>query len=209
MKAKLFLLTTIVTILCGCDTPQTLENTKYAFFIFRYVDESYKELIITDGSKNHSDGYFKIINGIANYPKRYRNEPYYSADKWSLNPEKYTFDICELATEEKLLSFHSRYYTYFPYTNIFPFYSSPVVIRDGKWENICDVNPFELPILGDANSIYSEIRFFEISSLEKITGKKRNEMTIDDIEKAVNNVIDDGKLDKYSKTYNNMWASTK
>ncbi len=207
MKTKIFILATFVTILCGCDTRQTLENVKYAFFIFRYADESYKELIITNGSQNHSVGYFKIINGIANYPKRYRDEPYYSAEQWYKNPEKYTFDICELATNEKLLALHDGYYSYFPYTNIYPSHSTPISIRNGKWENICEVNPFELPILGDANSIYSEIRLFEITSLEKITGKNRQEMTIEDIEQASNNVIDDGKLDKYSVKTTGMWES--
>ena len=64
-----------------------------------------------------------------------------------------------------------------------------------------------MPILGDANSIYSEIRLFEITSLEKITGKNRQEMTIEDIEQAINNVIDDGKLDKYSMKTTGMWES--
>lgn len=32
-------------------------------------------------------------------------------------------------------------------------------------------------------------------------------MTIDDIEQAVNKVIDDGKLDKYSTKVYNFWES--
>ena len=55
--------------------------------------------------------------------------------------------------------------------------------------------------------LYSEIRLFEIQSLEKITSKSRKEMTIDDIEKSINKIIDEGKLDKYSRIYHNMWRS--
>lgn len=209
MKTKLFLLATIVTVLCGCDTPQTLENRLYAFLIFKYTDESYKELIITNNQLNHSNGDLKVIDGVANFPKRYRNEPYFSGEQWAKNPEKYTFDICELAIEEKLLSLHNGYYTYFPYTNIHLVNGYPAVIRDGTWEELCDINRLDLPILGDANSIYSEIRLFEITSLEKITHKNRDIMTIEDIEIAINDVIDHGQLDDYSISYNNMWSSRK
>ena len=45
---------------------------------------------------------------------------------------------------------------------------------------------------------FKEIRVFEIRSMERLTKKTRTEMTIDDIEQAVNKVIDEGKLDKYS-----------
>ena len=201
MKTKLYFLFVIAfaAILCSCDTQETLEATKYSFCIFQYADDSYKELIITDGCQNKEDGFCKIINGILNFPKRYRNEPYYGVrDRISENPEKYTFDICELATEEKLLALHGNYFTYFPYTRLDPGNESPVVVRDGKWSRICDINPFELPVLKDSKSIYADIRSFDIRKLEKLTGKSRKVMTIEDIEMAINKVIDDGKLDKYS-----------
>jgi len=188
-------------LLCGCDTTEVMERQEYAFNIFRFKDDSYKNLIISvDSEKDTISPYFngpKCINGIWNYAKRYRNEPYYGLkENLPKNPEKYTFDICELATEEKLLALHDNYYTYFPYSIITG--DGLPVVRDGKWEEICDVNPLELPKKCNVEAIYSEIRFFEITSLEKITRKKRKEMTIEDIEKAINKVIDEGKLDKYS-----------
>lgn len=121
------------------------------------------------------------------------------------DPQKYSYDICELATEEKYLSLHSGYYTYFPYTSIVEY--EQCVVRCGKWDSVCACNPLGLPIMGNASMLYSEIRLFEIQSLEKITSKSRKEMTIDDIEKSINKIIDEGKLDKYSRIYHNMWRS--
>ncbi|MBP5304070.1 MAG: hypothetical protein J6Z00_04210 [Clostridia bacterium] len=43
--------------------------------------------------------------------------------------------------------------------------------------------------------------------MEKITHKSRKEMTMDDIEKAINKVIDDGELEKYSKKVTDITAS--
>lgn len=203
MKKRLLLLLAITAMLCSCDPIWVLQDKEYSFFIFRYADETNKELIITTVLSHDSTG--QAIKGICDFPKRYKNEPYYSGEKWAQEPEKYHFDICELATEEKLLTLHDGYYTYFPYTNINR--ASEDVIRNGKWENICDSNPTELPILGDASSLYQEIRSFEIRSLEKITGKSRKEMTIDDIEKAINILIDKGQLDTYSVKVSNMWRS--
>lgn len=64
-----------------------------------------------------------------------------------------------------------------------------------------------LPIVGSVNSIYKEIWHFDIYSIEKLTGKSRKEMTIDDIENAINIVIDQKKLEKYSTRVYNMWMS--
>lgn len=211
MKAKLFYILSLAAILCACDTPSLIEKKNYAFFIFRFTNEANKELIITcPTSENReivdSTSGIGLINGIHNCPKRYKNEPYYCLrDSLSQNPEKYIFDICELATEEKLLTLHDGYYTYFPYTAIIDY--DQCVVRDGKWESVCESNPMQWAIHGSANALYKDIRLFEIQSLEKITGKSRKEMTIDDIEKAVNIVIDKDKLDKYSRKCNNMWMS--
>ena len=207
MRNKLFIIIAFYTIfLCGCDSKDKLEGVHYFFFIFRFCNDADKELIITTPAEDYSDSAgFGIINGIYNFPKRYRNEPYYNREQWLQDPEKYIYDICELATEEKLLALHDNYYTYFPYTCIQE--QELCVIRQGKWDSICSVNPLELPILGQANSIYSEVRLFEIKALEKLTRKKRKEMTIDDIEKAVNKVIDEGKLDKYSTKTSTIWRS--
>ena len=208
MKKKLLFLCVVAMLFCSCDTIQLLEDKQYGFYIFRYTDVANKELIITSplGSRIDSSG-LGVINGIYNFPKRYRNEPYYGCERWAKNPEKYTFDICELATEEKLLALHDGYFTYFPYTNINT--ANEDVIRDGKWENLCDGNPLELPVLGEASSLYKEIRLFEIRPLEKITGKSRKEMTIEDIEAAINKLIDEGQLDKYSTKVSNIWGIKK
>lgn len=209
MKKKLLFIVALVAILCSCDTPQTLEDMNYAFFIFRFKNDENKELILTSVLGNEILDQVSgaaVINGVYNYPKRYRNEPYYfGSERFQENPSKYVFDICELATEEKLLALHDGYYTYFPYTRIIDY--DQCVVRDGKWENLCNSNPLDLPILGNHSTLYKEMRLFEIRPLEIITGKNRKEMTIEDIEKAVNKLIDEGKLDKYSKTCNNMWAS--
>ena len=94
MKRKLLAILTFVSILSSCDPPQLLEDKQYSFFVFQYTSESNNEWIITNPY---------IENGVYNCPKRYRGEPYFGAERWSQNPEKYTYDICELATEEKLL----------------------------------------------------------------------------------------------------------
>lgn len=61
----------------------------------------------------------------------------------------------------------------------------------------------DLPVKGSVNELYKEVRHFDIYVLERMTGKGRKEMTIDDIEQAINKVIDDGKLEKYSvRCYN-------
>ena len=206
MRNKLFIIIAVITIFSSCDSVALLREKDYSFFIFRFCNDADKELIITTPAEDYSDSAgFGIINGIYNFPKRYRNEPYYNREQWLQDPGKYIYDICELATEEKLLALHDNYYTYFPYTCIQE--QELCVIRGGKWDSICSVNPLELPILGQANSIYSEVRLFEIKTLEKLTRKKRKEMTIDDIEKAVNKVIDEGKLDKYSTKTSTIWRS--
>lgn len=205
MKTRFFILICFAIFFCSCDTPETIDSQRYKFCIFRLKNEMYKELIIT-GNANVSEGYFRTINGINNFPKRYKEEPYFGSARWSQAPEKYTFDICELATEEKLLALHDGYYIYFPYTGLSGDGSS-IVVRDGKWDTICSCNPLELSALGESNSIYSEIRLFEIKPLEKITKKSRKEMTIEDIEKAINKVIDDGKLDQYTITTTTIWDS--
>ena len=197
MKNGIAFLLGIVTMLCSCDTRKTLDEQRYSFCIFQYVNEADSNLIITGNSELPFSNGMGVINGIYNYPKRYRNEPYFGSGRWARNPEKYTFDICELETEEKLLPLHGNYYTYFPYTTLSG-EGSMVVVRNGSWEQVCDTNPLDLPIIGDANSLYKEIRVFEIRSMERLTKKTRTEMTIDDIEQAVNKVIDEGKLDKYS-----------
>ena len=216
MKNKLLFLITCAIIVSSCsDKIEKLREMEYAFFIFRFSSEANKELIITcpcleDIHVIDSTAGFGMFHGIYNFPKRYRNEPYYAALRWTQEPEKYSYYICEFATEEKLLALHDGYFTYFPYTNLIE--NDFCVVRDGKWNDICNCNPLDLPILGSPSTssplfFYKEIRFFRIGSLEKITHKSRHEMTIDDIENAINKVIDEGKLDKYSKTYNNMWAS--
>ena len=209
MKKELLFLCVVAMLFCSCDTIQLLEDVKYSFFIFRYADVANKDLIITSSQelKSEQDPYgLGVINGIYNYPKRYRNEPYFGKERRAKNIEKYTYDICELATEEKVLALHDGYFTYFPYTNINN--NGDDVIRDGKWENICDGNPLELPELGKASSLYKEVRLFKIRPLEKITGKSRKEMTIEDIEEAINKLIDKGQLDKYStKVYTVMLQS--
>ena len=208
MKTRLLFLCVVAMLFCSCDTIQLLEDNRYSFFIFRYADSANKELIITSqagrqAAQTDSFG-LGVINGIYNYPKRYRNEPYYGCERWTKKPEKYSFDICELATEEKVLALHDGYFTYFPYTNINT--ANEDVVRDGKWENLCDGSPLELPVAGNAGSLYREIRHFEIRPLEKITGKSRKEMTIEDIEEAINKLIDEGQLDKYSTKVSDIWG---
>lgn len=210
MKTKLFLIMAAATLLSSCaDRVQTLYDNDYAFFIFRYKDDASKELIITqevESSNDTIDARCRSINGIFNYPKRYRNEPYFGSNRWGQNPEKYTFDICELATNEKVLALHGNFYTYFPYTNI-NCKGSKDVIRKGNWSSICEKNPMKMEIVGSADAIYSEIRFCEIQALEKITNKSRKEMTIDDIAQAVNKIIDEGNLDKYTTVYTSIHGS--
>ena len=201
MKNRLLFLIAFAAILCSCDTPALLEAKQYAFFIFRFADEADKEWIITC-PVSESLPNPQITNGIHNFPKRHHNKPYF-ADKGNFD----SFDICELATEEKLLAMHDGYYTYFPYTCIVD--GDMCVVRDGKWETLCDVNPLDLHERGSANGIYADIRSFDIRSLEKITHKSRTEMTIEDIEQAINKVIDEKKLDKYSIKCYNMWKSYK
>ena len=199
MKTKLLLFLALVSIsFVSCDSTRKLESVRDTFIIFRYVDESYKDLIITVDDGTLEDGY---INGIRTYPKFRKEEPFYRPQAQNKEEylEKYSFDICELATEPKVIALHDHYYLYYPYVGIRG-NGEHVSVRDGKWEDICNVNPLELPILCDAESIYSEWRGFEGLVLDKLTKKKRDKMTIDDIVNAINKVIDEGKLDKYSHT---------
>ncbi|MBO4689716.1 MAG: hypothetical protein J5621_02460 [Paludibacteraceae bacterium] len=211
MKTKRFFALMFVALLYSCiSSYQASVDARYVFQIFRYTDEANKELIITTPDPFVNPGSpATFASGIINFPKRYRDEPYffYESERWEQNPEKYIFDICELATEEKLLALHDHYYTYFPYTGLRQ--CDKDVVRDGKWSDLCSTDPLTLPVVTSANSLYSEIRMFEIRTLEKLTKKKRDEMTIDDIEKAVNKVIDEGKLDKYSVKVDTFWASWK
>ena len=192
----------LAAFFCACDTPALLESKANHIYIFRYVDESSKDLIITARDSLSSAAY-NMTNGIVCYPKLKRDEPYFKFMNWEGMSKdeymaKYSFDICELATEEKVIALHGHYYIYYPYVNIGSLEKNSKVIRDGKWTDICDGNPLDLPILCEERAIYSEIRTLEGFDLDKITKKKRNEMTIDDIVNALNKVIDEGKLDKYS-----------
>lgn len=199
MKKPISLILLAVLLMLGCDKKEVMERYDFAFHIFRLTDESYKELIITSGDVVH------------NIPKRSPVGPYFGLGDWRRGGDiqHYYFDICELATEEKYLALHNNYYTHFPYTGISYFESAAdtVFIRDGKWEEICDTTLSDLPIMGHVSSMYSEIREFEITSLEKITHMNRWKMSIDDITKAINKVIDDGELDKYSKVVNRIRPS--
>ena len=195
MKTKLFFLLSIFTLLFSCDTTYTLENHKLRFLIFRYAEKSLKEgvnnkdLIITCNEPN--------FTGIHNYPKLYKNEPYFFPD----GGRSHSFDICELATEEKVLALHNGWYTYFPYIGIHYNLNQDYKVRDGKWEDICNVNYDRLPILSNASALYSDGRSFDIKTLEFLTQKNRKKMTLDDITRAVNKIIDQGKVDKYTQRY--------
>lgn len=201
MKTKSILLVLMAAIFCACDTPQLLESKANTIYIFRYKNEDYKNLIITYDPAEEDCPY-----SIPDYPKLKKDEPYFdfyykprdgvSGDNWN---EKYSYDICELATESKLISLHGDYYIYFPYVRIGTWVVEwEKVARDGNWEQVCEVNPEELPVLCREWDIYSEVRAFDGYALDKITKKKRREMTIDDIVRGLNKVIDEGKLDKYS-----------
>ncbi len=204
---KLFLYAGLLMAVClaGCDTPEQLEGLKYSFSIFRYTDESYKENIIT---MTQESGVPEIqrTNGIYNFPKRKKDAPYFR-DPAQTDLSEFYFDICELATEEKVLPLHDGYYTYFPYTALSCNSGEPVM-RDCKWEDICSVDVSALPEICPAENIYAEIRSFPIQTLEKKTGKSRKEMTIEDIEKAINEIIDNGEIDKYGEKVPNISAST-
>lgn len=194
MKYKLLILVSVIAALCACDTKRLLDSKADTVTIFRYVDETYKDLVIT----------VDTVQGIQTYPKYKRDEPFFYAHYHTMNSEEYreyTFDICELATEPKVIALHDHYYMYYPYMRISRFYYNPQqsFVRDMRWGNICDSNPLEAPILCEEEAIYSECRRFEGLKLDKITKKKRQEMTIDDIVNAINRVIDEGKLDKYSQ----------
>lgn len=193
MKSKLFFLLAFVALFFSCDTKYTIENLTLRFYIFRYAEEPLKEgvdnkdLIITYNENG--------LAAIPNYPKLYRDEPYFFLD----SERNHTFNICELATEEKVLALHDGWYTYFPYNRIhLTIEPYNVVVRDGKWEDICNVNYKQLPILGDAYLLYSEVHFIDIRTLERITLKSRKKMTIDDIVNAINKKIDNGTLNRYT-----------
>ena len=188
MKTKLFFLLALAAIFSSCDTKYTRENHTLRFRIFRYAENPLKEgvdnkdLIITYDDST-----------ITNYPKCYRDEPYF----FLKTEYDHSFNICELATEEKVLALHDGWYTYFPYTGLNMMFRKGV-IRDGKWEDICTVNYKKLPVLGDENLLYSERHFIDIRTLERITLKSRKKMTIDDITKAINKKIDNGTLNRYT-----------
>ncbi len=203
MKTRILFLVALAAFFCACDTPALLESKETSIMIFRYVDESSKDLIITARDSLSSAAY-NMTNGIVCCPKLKRDEPYFKFMNWegmSIDEyvAKYSFDICELATEEKVIALHDHYYIYYPYPDISGvMLGENFLVRDGKWKDICDGNPLGLPVLCEEAAIYSEYRVFEGRTLDKITKKKRYQMTIDDIVNALNKVIDDGKLDKYS-----------
>ena len=192
MKKFLFL-ALMACALIACDTKQLLESKADTVIIFRYVDETYKEFVIT----------VDTVEGIYTYPKYKRDNPFFYTHYHTLSSEEYreySFDICELATEPKVIALHDHYYMYYPYMRISHFYyPGESFVRDMRWENICDSDPLEAPVLCEEEAIYSEYRRIEGLKMDKITKKKRQEVTIDDIVNAINRVIDEGKLDKYSQ----------
>ena len=201
MKIRFLFLAALAAFFSACDTPALLESKHNSIYIFKYCDENSKDFIITTLDSLSSKEYY-YTNGVVNCPKLKKEEPYFkfmdnegmTADQYR---QKYSFDICELATEEKVIALHGNYYIYYPYVNI-ALNSDANVIRDGKWKDICNGNPLDLSIRCEGKAIYSEIRTIEGFSLDKITHKKRSEMTIDDIVNGLNKIIDEGKLDKYS-----------
>ena len=198
MKTKSFLLFILAALFCACDTIDTLNSKHDTILIFRYINEDYKELILTCDSIRSNDKDPKTA--IQNSPKLKRNEPFFKLHYSSFDQYEYSFDICELATEEKLIALHGEYYMFFPYVTLGAYPQSGMrFVRDGKWEQICECNPWSLPVLCDEWSLYSEIRAIEGHALDKITKKKRKEMTIDDIVNGINRIIDEEKLDKYSQ----------
>ena len=194
MKNKnYFLICVCMVLCCACDTPQLLDSKANSVHIFKYVNEGYKNHLLTYNDTLRGDSSI-----LPTCPKLDRNEPYFSY-YYTANAAK-SYDICELATAEKVIALHGNYYMYYPYINL-GLRGDRLVVRDGLWSDICNTDPFKLPIVCDEANIYSETRIFEGRSLDKITHKKRTEMTIDDIVNAINRVIDEGTLDKYSSKY--------
>ena len=184
--------------LTSCDTPETIENANYSFCFFKLKDAKYKDYIIMTqynapliSNRNPPIMYDTCI--VPLFPKRDYNKPYFLTN--ISNPVDYFYNECDLAEAEIYYSLHDGYLTFFPYTSIGA--NEGCVILNEKWSEICGLTPDNVTVSEPYSNIFEDVWLVKIQTLEKLTKKSKSEMTIQDIETAINKIIDNKTIGKY------------
>ena len=180
---KIFLILLCLLFSAGCD-PIDPEgdgwrvSRRYTVHFVKFADESYKDYVISKSP-------------IPTYPKRNDDGPYFISDVEKAKKEQ-SYDICELASNPVLIELHNGYYMYYPYTKL----GCSTAVRNVKWSEVCNVDLDTVGILSD--QAYAEVWHVLLPELKKRTLKSHEKMTIADIEKAINKIIDTNKIEKYA-----------
>ncbi|MBQ9339027.1 MAG: hypothetical protein IJS13_01695 [Paludibacteraceae bacterium] len=204
MKTSLKLLCCAICIFLGifftgCDTPETLENVNYSFCFFKLKDSKYKDYIIMT---QHDAPLISNWNPpimfdtciVPLFPKREYDKPYFLTN--ISDPMDYFYNECDLAEADIYYNLHDGYLTFFPYTSIGAQQNECTLLKE-KWSEICGLSPDNVTILEPYSNIFEEVWVIKITTLEKLTHKSRSKMTMQDIELAINMIIDNETIEKY------------
>lgn len=183
----------IALLLTGCPTPEKRAENSGGVFFFQ-LNEEYKEYALvnrtdptdpTVPSTSESQFYY-----IRNYPYRTANGAYFITDG---SFRDRTFDICELTDEHIFYPLHKGYYTFFPFSNL----GEGNWVSNVKWKDFCTASRDTMTVIGFCDLYYKNPRKIKIPTLESLTHKSRKDMTMDDIVRVINKLIDTNSIDKY------------
>ena len=200
-----YLLFIVLVSFVGCDIWDRPDyHTEKYCAIFKFKDDKYADYVMTIGD---------YVGGSVFHPDTglYFNNPisYFQAD---------TANICKFAMTPKLIQLHDGYYLWHPYSSFGDYQN--VKLRDLRWSDLCSENKDYLfyyqsvvdndtykilclsdsiPKLGSYGTIYKEYYKIDGYSLWHFAHKRPEKMTLDDIIKTCNKIIDMGK--QYDERY--------
>ena len=178
----IFFLTTFTFSSCEKKYSHADGCPSAAYFI-KFTHEEYKNHIIC------IDDHLRPKT-IFNYPRREPNKPYFYNFRRD-NVSAQTFDLCNLADDNKYIELHGGYYIAYPYTSLI----AANCVLEAQWRDICTIDLNQATVLSD--TVFSEmwsLTYYQISNLVDI---KVSKITIEDIVNLFNKIIDTNNIDKY------------
>ena len=182
----------IITMLflTGCPSPEKMAEDAGGVYFF-LLNEDYKEYALVNCTDQtipataESQSYY-----ITNYPYRTADGAYFITDG-SLRER--TFDLCDLTDRQILYPLHNGYYTFFPFSNL----GEGNWVSNIKWKDLCTASMDTMTIVGFCDMYYNDPWLIDIPTLEALTRMSRKDMTLDDIVRVINELIDTRTIDKY------------
>lgn len=190
-NASIMLIT--LFFMTGCPTPEKQAENAGGVFFFQ-LNEDYKEYALVNCSEpNKSPTSESQTYYIRNFPYRTADGAYFITDGSFMER---TFDMCDLHEENIFYPLHDEYYTFFPYSNL----GQGNWVSNIKWKDLCTASKDTMTVIGFCDLYYKNPRMINIPDLERLTHKSRKNMTMDDIVRVINELIDSNSIDKYCQT---------